>query len=87
MSITGAPASSLLQYSVSLQSFSTFIATLNINSTSLRGEWKMMLAEGNTYDVVIYAISDLSFSSKLFRFDPTSSFGFSAIVGKPLSGM
>jgi hypothetical protein len=86
ISPTGVDATSLDQFSVSLQSSSSFIATLNITSKSLLGEWQISPLLDNYYDVVVYAISDLSFSSDLFAVDPFSTYGFSAVVGKPLNG-
>ena len=82
--VIGVQATSLDQYSVSLQTLSTFIATLNINSSDLLGEWQISFSYAS--DIVVYAISDLSFSTKLFALDPTSSYGFSAVDGKPLNG-
>ena len=72
---------------MSLQSSTSFIATITINSSDLLGEWQISLQVGFSYDVIVYAISDLSFSSQLFIFDPASSYGYSIVEGKPLNGM
>ena len=85
--IIGSPATTLYQYSVSLQSATSFIATLSINSSDLLGPWQISLQVGFLYDVVVYAISDLRFSSQMFAFDPASSYGYSIVEGKPLNGM
>ena len=85
--LTGTPATSLDEYSVSLQSSTSFIATLTINSSDLLGEWQISLQAFYTYNIVVYAISDLRFSSQLFAFDPTSSYRYSIVEGKPLNGM
>ena len=83
--LTGVSATNLEHYSVTLQSSSLYIATINITSESLYGEWIISLAVGS-YDVTIHAISDLSFTVDLLAFDPTSTYGFSTVVGKPLNG-
>lgn len=85
----GNPASTLNleQYSVSLQSSSSFIATINITDSSLQGTWQISLPQNTFYDVLVSAISDLSFSSDLLALDPSSNYGFSSVVGKPLNGI
>ena len=84
----GVPASTLgmTQYSVSIQTSSSFIATLTINDTSLRGSWQISLQSGNFYNILVSASSDLRFTSDLLTFDTSSSNVFSSVVGKPLNG-
>ena len=71
---------------MSLRSSSSFIATLTINSSDLLGEWQISLQSGS-YDIVIYAISDLRFLSLLFALDPASAYGYTVVEGKPLNGI
>ena len=83
----GTPASFLEQYSVSLQSATSLIATLTINESSLWGAWQISLHGYGSYNILVSALSDLSFSSELFASGLSSSaFGFSAVVGKHLKG-
>ena len=84
----GVPAStlSMTQYSVSIQTSSSFIATLTITDTSLRGSWQISLQSGNFYNILVSASSDLRFTSDLLTFDTSSSNVFSSVVGKPLNG-
>ena len=83
----GTPASFLEQYSVSLQSATSLIATLTINESSLWGAWQISLHGYGSYNILVSALSDLSFSSELFAAGLSSSaFGFSAVVGKHLKG-
>ena len=74
------------QYSVSLQTPTSFIAILTINDSSLRGHWQISLESDNFYNILVSASSDLSFTSDLLTFDTSSSYGFSSVVGKPLNG-
>ena len=71
---------------MSLQTPSSFIATLTINDSSLRGSWQISLQSGNFYNILVSASSALSFTSELLTFDTSSSYGFSSVVGKPLNG-
>ena len=71
------------QYSVSLQTSSSFIAVLTINDSSLRGSWQISLQSGNFYNILVSASSALSFTSDQLTLDPSSSYGFSSVVGKP----
>lgn len=82
--MTGASVSDL---AISSISDSFFIATLNIISNNLRGTWQLSLPLGYYYDVVVYAISDLTFSSDLLTPDPSSDYGISPVEGKLLSGI
>ena len=70
---------------MSLQSSTSFIATLNVTSASLRGTWQLSLGT-DFYDVVIHGTTDLSFTTNLYALDPESGFGFSSVEGKPLNG-
>ena len=72
---------------MSLQSSSSFIATINITDSSLWGAWQISVPTNYFYSITVSATSDLSFSSDLLEPDPFSIYGFSTVVGKPLSGM
>lgn len=72
---------------MSLQSASSFIATININDSSLWGIWQISVPTSYFYSITVSATSDLRFSSDLLEPDPFSVYGFSSVVGKPLSGM
>ena len=72
---------------MALQSSSSFIATINITDSSLWGVWQISVPRNYYYSITVSATSDLSFLSDLFKSDPFNSYGFSTVVGKPLSGM
>ena len=83
---TDMDATTLPQFSSSLISSSSFIGEVNITDDSLRGEWSMTIPLGGTYSVQVSADSELTFITNLFRVDPSSTYGFSAIEGVASEG-
>ena len=83
-------ASTLLDpslYSVSLQSFTSYIATINVSDSALYGEWQLNLTVySGPYTVRIAAITNLTFEYTLYRIDPSSSYGITTIEGNPQQG-
>ena len=84
--ITGTPASSLAQYSVTMQSTTAFRATINTTDSTVFGEWQIVFQGSGSYIIFVSALSDLRFSSELLVFDPSSGYRFRKVVGKPQRG-
>lgn len=78
--------STLPEFSSSLISSSSYIAQVNISSDSLRGRWTVMLQSAGSYTIQVFGISELSFSSDLYRVDSSSTYGFTKINGRPSQG-
>ena len=74
-------------YSVSLQSSTSYIATINVSDSVHYGEWQLNLTVySGPYTVRIAAITDLTFEYTLYRFDLSSSYGFTTVEGNPQQG-
>ena len=74
-------------YSVSLQSSTSYIATINVSDSVLYGEWQLNLTVySGPYTVRIAAVTDLTFEYTLYRFDPSSNYGFTTVEGNPQQG-
>lgn len=74
-------------YSVSLQSFTSYIATINVSDSVLYGVWQLNLTVfSGPYTVRIAAITNLTFDYTLYRIDPSSNYGFTTVEGNPREG-
>ena len=84
--IIGQNANTLLQYSTSLDTPTSYIANINITDNSLRGKWTITLRSQGSYSIQVLGTTELSFSNELYKIDPTNTYGFSKIDGKPTQG-
>ena len=73
-------------YQVSVSTFETYLAIVNVSDSSLYGEWQLNITSVGSYNIRITAASDLDFTYTLYRLDPTSNFGFASLEQNPLEG-
>ena len=62
------------------------MSLINVTDDSLRGEWRLKITSQGTYSVLVLGSSDVIFSEELFIPDPTSTYGITAISGRPFQG-
>lgn len=86
MNITGIEASSLTQFTSSLDSTTSYIVQINITNDSLRGEWTVVILSQGSYSIQVFGNSELSFSADLYNVDSSNAYGFSKIEGRPSQG-
>jgi len=68
---SGINASTLMEYSISLESLSTYIAVINITDTSLFGQWTITLTAQGPYSIHVMGDSELMFISELVYTNPS----------------
>ena len=74
-------------YLVSVNTFETYVAVVNVSDSSLYGEWQLIVTfSSGSYNVRITAVSDLDFTYSLFRLNPEADFGFVSFEGNPREG-
>ena len=78
---------SLAQYTSSLNTATSYISNINITDDFLRGEWTIRIQSQGSYSISVLGNTELSFSSELFKIDPSNTYGFSQLEGKPSQGM
>ena len=74
-------------YSVSLQSTTSYIATINVSDSRFYGEWQLdLVVFSGPYTVRIAAVTDLTFEYTLYSIDSSSDYNFTTIEGNPQQG-
>ena len=81
---SGIDASTLMQYSISLESVATYIAVVNITDASLSGQWTITLTSQGSYSVHVMGNSELMFTSELIYTNPSGMDEINDL--KPLAG-
>ena len=84
LNFTDIHATTLVQYSASLDSSTTYIATVNITEPALYGEWRLMVQSQGPYGILIRENSELIASANTVTI--TSNNTYDVIDVKPLEG-
>ena len=82
---TGNNAITLTQYSVSLDSNTTYIATVNITESALFGEWRFTVQSQGSYSILIKEFNTLIVYVDTLTI--TSNNTYDVVDVKPLEGM
>lgn len=73
-----------MQYSISLESFATYVAVVNITDASLFGQWTITLTSIAPYSIRVLGDSEIMFTGELVYYNPR---GMDEINDfKPLAG-
>ena len=83
---TGVDANSLAQYTVTLNTPTLLMANINVTDNNLRGSWTLAISTRGFYSIKVSVTSESMISSSLYTYDPTNSYGFSTIDGRPSNG-
>ena len=83
-SFVGTNARSLVQYSVSHNSSSLYIATINTPDSMLYGQWTVTLESMGTYSIQVLGNGEQTFISKMITANPSSGDDIDDL--KPLGG-
>jgi len=60
-----------MEYSISLESFATYIAVINITDASLFGQWTITLTSLGPFSIHVMGDSELMFISELVYTNPS----------------
>ncbi len=86
--VVGTFASEIPQYSISLNTQTTYISQLNVNNDSLRGNWTIMVESlSGSHSIQVFGISNLQVTQNIYQIDLNSTIGFSELEGKPIQGI
>ena len=78
----------MMEYSISLDSNTTYVATINITEVALYGEWKLTVQSQGSYSVLIRDYSTLIISTGILTIRSDSDYGNYEVTDlKPLEGI
>ena len=74
-------------FSLDLQSANLYIATINTMSVAHFGAWRLKCDIGESFDVRVIGLADVSARYRLYGPKSSAQFGHSYIRGKPIAGI
>jgi len=80
----GTDATALVQYSVSVNSSSLYIATVNTTDSTMYGQWTITLTSQGTYSIQVLGDGELTLISKIITANPSNNDDIDDF--KPLGG-
>ena len=71
----------------SVSSSTLYLATVNINESSLYGTWRLIFNSSDSYRVYVSVDSSLQLSYTLYRVNKAGRTALEEVINKPLQGI